>query len=108
MPRLLAFASMTRRNRSPSTNPGRTELTRMPAGPSSADSDLVKPITAHFEAQYGLRRAIPNLPAIEERLTIEGCGRIDAKPPPRCGGGLGVDADRDLDHVAHAIAEFQV
>ena len=36
------------------------------------------------------------------------CGWIDAKPPAGCGGRLIVDADRDLDHVAHAVAEFQV
>ncbi len=33
---------------------------------------------------------------------------IDAKPAARRGGGLVVDADRGLDHIAHAIAEFQV
>src|SRR5438045_147237 len=72
MPRFLAFASITLRKRLPSTKPGRTELTRIPAGPSSAESDFVNPITAHFDAQYGLRRAIPKRPAIEDRLTIEG------------------------------------
>ena len=34
--------------------------------------------------------------------------RIDPEPAARRGGGLVVDADRDLDHIAHAVAELQV
>ena len=34
--------------------------------------------------------------------------RIHPKPSARGGGGLVVDADRDLDHVAHSIADFQI
>mgnify|MGYP003693570407 CR=1 FL=1 len=30
--------------------PGQIALTRMPCGPSSIDSDLVKPMTPHFDA----------------------------------------------------------
>ena len=35
--------------------PGQMALTRMPSGPSSIASVLVKPITAHLEAAYGER-----------------------------------------------------
>ncbi len=35
-------------------------------------------------------------------------GGIDAEPAARGGGGLMVDADGDLDDIAHAIAELQV
>ena len=33
---------------------------------------------------------------------------IDPEPAARCGRRLVVDADRGLDHIAHAVAEFQV
>ena len=45
-----ASAAMTRSMRSPSTDPGQMALTRMFQRPTSAASDLVKPITAHFAA----------------------------------------------------------
>ena len=35
-------------------------------------------------------------------------GGIDPEPAPRRGRRLVVDADRGLDHIAHAVAEFQV
>ncbi len=35
-----------------STQPGATELTRMPRGPSSAASDFVYEMKAPFEAEY--------------------------------------------------------
>src|SRR4029077_17942946 len=35
-------------------------------------------------------------------------GGIEAKPAARRGGGFVVDADCGLDHIAHAIAEFQI
>jgi hypothetical protein len=49
-PRSFAFASNTRRMRSPSTMPGRIAFTRMPNSPSSMESDFVKPTTPHFAA----------------------------------------------------------
>src|SRR5437588_5751105 len=51
MPRASALFSNTRRIRFPSTMPGWIALTRMPSGPNSAASDLVKPTTAHFAAE---------------------------------------------------------
>ena len=35
-------------------------------------------------------------------------GGIDPEPAPRRGRRLVVDADRGLDHIAHAVAEFQI
>src|SRR5689334_3961010 len=56
--------------RAPSTEPGQIALTRMPDGPSSIDSDLVKPITPHFDAAYGVRLGKPKRPAADDRLAM--------------------------------------
>ena len=56
IPAASAFALITARILGPSTGPGRIAFTRMPSGPNSIDSDLVKPMTPHFAALYGARR----------------------------------------------------
>ena len=53
-------------------DPGQIALTRMPSPPSSIDSDLVKPITAHLDAEYGERNGKPKRPAADDRLTMLG------------------------------------
>src|SRR6187399_1740058 len=47
MPRASAFSRITRSTRGPSTIPGWMALTRIPSGPSSIDSVLVKPTMPH-------------------------------------------------------------
>jgi hypothetical protein len=54
-PRIAASALITRVMRSPSTEPGQIAFTRTFQGPSSAASDLVRPMTAHLAAAYGVR-----------------------------------------------------
>ena len=61
---------MMRSTRSPSTMPGWMQLTRTPSGPASAARLWVKPTTAHFAAEYGVRIGKASRPAIEERLTM--------------------------------------
>src|SRR5262252_7566943 len=74
MPAAAALALITARMRAPSTGPGRIAFTLTPSGPSSIESDLVRPITPHFAAEYGARRGNPKRPAAEDRLMIA--------PPP--------------------------
>ncbi|MNU06902.1 hypothetical protein D3C72_2522600 [compost metagenome] len=45
-------------------------FTRIPCGPSSIANDLVKPITAHLDAEYTERPAKPRWPAADDRLII--------------------------------------
>jgi len=51
LPRVLALAAITRSMRGPATGPGWMALTRIENRPSSRDSDLVRPTTAHFDAE---------------------------------------------------------
>jgi hypothetical protein len=56
--------------RSLSTGPGESVLTRTPWGPASCARVVVSPITAIFDAQYGVRRASGRLPDTEATLTM--------------------------------------
>src|SRR4051812_5514600 len=69
-PRAFALFANTLSMRRPATDPGQMALTRMPSPPSSIDKDFVNPITAHFDAAYGVRSGKPNRPAAEERLVM--------------------------------------
>src|SRR5690606_22340679 len=72
LPSDLALAAITARIRGPSTAPGRIALARMPSGPNSMASDLVKPTTAHLDAEYGVRPGKPRWPAADDRLMMLG------------------------------------
>src|SRR5205807_8539014 len=69
-PRAAALLANTESMRDPATAPGHNALTRMPWMPSSIDSDLVKPITPHFAAAYGVRSGNPKRPAAEDRFAM--------------------------------------
>src|SRR5258707_770464 len=69
-PRSFALLAYTASIRAPATDPGQIAFTRMPCGPSSIDSVLVKPMTPHFDAAYGARFGKPKRPAADERLAI--------------------------------------
>src|ERR1700680_66866 len=69
-PRAAALLANTASMRDPAQEPGHNALTRMPWIPSSIDSDLVKPITPHFVAAYGVRSGNPKRPAAEDRLAV--------------------------------------
>src|SRR6476661_2275396 len=70
-PSICALALMTASILGPLTAPGQIALTRILSGPSSIARVLVSPTTAHFDAEYALRPAMPSRPAAEERFTIE-------------------------------------
>src|SRR5699024_10918579 len=53
------------------TEPGCMEFTRTPSTPKSIAEVLVKPKTAHFEAEYAARCLKPESPAIDDTFTIE-------------------------------------
>src|SRR5258708_7662900 len=69
-PRPCAFAAITRSMRSPSTTPGWMQLTRTLSGPASAARLSVKPTTANFAAEYGVRLGKARRPAADERLMM--------------------------------------
>ena len=69
-----ASAWMTRRIRSPSTEPGQRVFTRMPNSPTSMARVSDNPITAYLDAAYGDRIGNPVTPAVDEVNRIE--------PPP--------------------------
>src|SRR5690348_3090805 len=69
-PRAFALLANTLSMRRPATDPGQMALTRMPSPPSSIDNVFVNPITAHFEAAYGVRSGKPNRPAADERFVM--------------------------------------
>src|SRR5579871_3541147 len=86
--------------RGPSTAPGRTALTRMLSGPSSMARLLVKPTTAHLEAEYGVRRGNPKRPAADDRLTM-------APPPALRSNGTARRAHRNWPVMLIAKVRFQ-
>ena len=52
------------------TTAGVMQFTRMPVSASSLPTDLVRPITAALEAEYGTRCGFPSLPATDAVLTM--------------------------------------
>src|SRR6185312_10011959 len=83
-PRAAALLANTASIRAPATEPGQIALTRMPSRPSSIASDLVRPITAHFEAAYGERIGKPKRPAADERLAMLGLPLFLSHGMARC------------------------
>mmetsp|Transcript_18571 Transcript_18571/g.48428 ORF Transcript_18571/g.48428 Transcript_18571/m.48428 type:complete len:256 (-) Transcript_18571:138-905(-) len=56
------------------TNPGATQLTRMPSGPSSCAKSLVSPISAVFDTPYSPSGGAGLYPAVDDINTKEACG----------------------------------